>query len=217
MTVSAPLNGMAVEPKPRLWTVEPKFEGEDVFVIASGFSLRDQDPESLRGKKLIVINHSYRWAPFAEVWFWMDREFFEVARDNIRKWKGLAVTTCTSCKVDMPRKIKLIDTPQVHGLCKDPTGVASGKTSGHSAINLAYHMGAKRIILLGYDMRIQYGGRTHFADDLVSEFPWMYKNIMIPAFPKIAADLEKAGVPVLNATPNSALEVFPKVDLENVL
>lgn len=210
-----PAGTKSASPKP--WTIEPIFQGTDVFVIGSGYSLRHQDPRVLKDKNVIVVNRSHQWAPFAQVLFWMDPAIFEAIRDGVKKWKGLAVTTCEISKATMPRKIKLIKSPQVTGLCTDPTGVASGKNSGHAAINLAYHMGAKRIILLGFDMRVGYGQTSHFTDDVNEAQPWRYKDTYIPAFSQIAIDLNEAGVPVLNATPKSALETFPKVDLADVL
>lgn len=217
MTVEASPTRAKPNKQYKPWTIEPIFKGTDVFVVGSGYSLRNQDPNALKGKNIIVINRSLQWAPFAHVLFWMDKAIFDIIESDVRKWKGLAVTTCLPCKAEMPRKIKLVTSPQVLGLCVDPTGISSGKNSGHGAINLAYHLGAKRIILLGFDMRVGYGQTSHFTDDTHEPQPWRYKDSYIPAFNQIAIDLEQAGVPVLNATPKSALEAFPKVDLADVL
>jgi hypothetical protein len=40
------------------------------------------------------------------------------------------------------------------GLELAPTGIRTGKNSGYQAINLAVHLGATRILLLGYDMQL---------------------------------------------------------------
>ncbi len=214
-TTSPAAKKIARPPKP--WAVEKIFDGEDVFVVGSGYSLRFQDPNLLRDRNVIVINRSHEWAPFAQVLFWMDQPIFHQIADAVRKWRGLAITTCVPCKAEMPRKIKLLTSPQEVGLCRDPQGLASGKNSGHAAINLAYHFGAKRIILLGFDMRVGYGQTSHFTDDVHEPQPWRYKDSLIPAFKQIAADLDQTGVPVLNATPRSALEAFPKINLADVL
>lgn len=108
-----------------------------------------------------------------------------------------------------------------YGLCRDPLGVASGKNSGHAALNVAYHMlkapkRGGRIVLIGYDMR-QVRGKSHAHRAEATTPIWQYRNIFVPAFIEIAEELEKEGIETLNATPDSALQVFPQVNLRDVL
>jgi len=110
---------------------------------------------------------------------------------------------------------------QDYGLCRDPAGIAFGKNSGHSGINVAYHLlgepkRGSRLVLLGYDMR-QVNGKSHAHRERATTPPWQYRNIFVPSFIDIAEELKKEGIECLNATPQSALEVFPHVDLRDVL
>ncbi len=40
------------------------------------------------------------------------------------------------------------------GLSKDPSMIFAGGNGGHQAMNLAFHLGAARIVLIGYDMKV---------------------------------------------------------------
>jgi len=93
-----------------------------------------------------------------------------------------------------------------------------GNNSGYQAINLAYLLGAKSIILLGFDMKRQ-AGKTHFFGD----HPY-HKNHQGPNddvmrrwcanFVQLAADLKQEGVTVYNATRETALKAFEQRDLQ---
>ncbi len=130
-------------------------------------------------------------------------------------YKGQWFTGSTDFK-DHPQVNALQITGQT-GLETEPTGLRHGSNSGYQAINLAVHLGAKRIILLGYDMR-QDGGRNNWHDEarpLAS--PDVYKQSMLPHFDTLVEPLRERGVEVINATPDSALECFPKISLEDAL
>ena len=92
-----------------------------------------------------------------------------------------------------------------------------GGNSGYQAINLCYLKGAKRIILLGYDMQ-RTGGKSHHHGDhpghlsRSSSYGAWVKN-----FRHLASDLKGQGVEVLNATRETALDSFQKVNLEDVI
>jgi hypothetical protein len=73
-------------------------------------------------------------------------------------------------------------------------------------------MGAARIVLLGFDMRIA-DGRSHCHDDYESRDPNLYETDFRPAFEGWNAAAFRAGVEVVNATPGSALTEFAVVDL----
>lgn len=84
-------------------------------------------------------------------------------------------------------------------------------------MNLAYVLGAKKMILLGFDMQ-ETGGKSHWHGNhpgaLNRHSP--YKS-WIPNFERLARDLRDAGVDVVNATRETALNCFKKVNLEDAL
>jgi hypothetical protein len=103
------------------------------------------------------------------------------------------------------------------GLEEAPTGLRTGKNSGYQAINLAYHLGAARVVLVGYDMRPDAKGRHHWF----GSHPYPTLDPPYPAlleyFGTIAGPLAARGVEVLNATPDSALSCFRRATLEEAL
>lgn len=126
----------------------------------------------------------------------------------------------------------------MEGLSLDPLWIRGGGNSGYQAVNLAVHLGAKKIVLIGFDMKGS-GGKVHWHD---AHPPGMNnprdgRFIVVPTadggtqrifskgnfenwcetFATAVPDLERAGVEVVNATEVSALTVFPMARLEDVL
>ena len=58
--------------------------------------------------------------------------------------------------------IRMIENTGSDGLEPRPTGVRTGGSDGYQAINLAFHFGVKRIVLLGYDMKFGADGQVHW-------------------------------------------------------
>ena len=114
--------------------------------------------------------------------------------------------------------IKILRKGNKFGLEEAKDTLSHGNNSGYAAINLAYHLGAKRIILLGYDMGND-GKRGHHHDGYPVPVTGdnIYRDQFIPGF-KILADLLKTkGIEVYNASPNSLLNTWPKITLEKAL
>jgi len=120
-----------------------------------------------------------------------------------------------------------VEHPQVHalrltgqtGLELDPSGLRHGSNSGYQAINLAVHLGAKKIILLGYDMKTN-GARTHWHDESrppSNVFAYTLSQVLLPHYSSLVKPLKQLGISVINATPDSALNAFPKATLEEAL
>lgn len=95
-----------------------------------------------------------------------------------------------------------------------------GSNSGYQAINLAYLLGASKIVLLGYDMQRD-GEQVHFFGNHPYHKPgggptnslmkdWCEK------FVALARDLNNEGVEVINATRKTALTAFDRLVLEEV-
>lgn len=93
-----------------------------------------------------------------------------------------------------------------------------GNNSGYQAINLAYLLGAKSIILLGFDMKRK-AGKTHFFGHHPYHRPEQGPTDEIMQrwcnnFVQLAADLKSEGVTVYNATRDSVLNAFERRELE---
>ncbi len=212
-----------------IWTVPKMWDGETCFILAGGPSLTGFDASVLGSRRVLTINDSWRIAPERSINYYCDGLFW-TSQIGLNRWslgmtrsfhdqiyKGFWVTSAPGFE----------DHPQVHalrltgqrGLELDPTGLRHGSNSGYQAINLAYHLGAKRIVLLGYDMGCD-GPRTHWHEeprDPAASFSVTLEKSFLPHFETLAEPLRSAGVEVINATPRSALTVWPRVPLEEIL
>lgn len=212
-----------------IWSVPRIYVGETFFLLAGGPSLRSFDPERLRGRFVITINDSWRMKPDATVCYFCDASWWELSSavnapsldGRIRFHDSIYRSRWVSGSSDFrehPQVNALSITGQI-GLEVLPTGLRHGSNSGYQAINLAYHFGAKRIVLLGYDMKTE-GRRTHWHDSLREPehvFSKTLSQSMLPLFDHLVEPLKNAGVEVINANPDSALNCWPKEPLENLL
>jgi len=228
------------------WQVPKTWEGETAFIIAGGPSLRTMvidkqgakkpelfDASILRKRgRVITINDAWALAPWADVNYFYDSSWWRMQIDkNPGAWDrktGMVYRTFhdqiykgfwVSGSQDFATH------PQVHalrltgqtGLETKSDGLKHGSNSGYQCINLAYLFGAKRIVLLGYDMQPATNGRTHWhSEPRQSNFAQVLKLSMLPHFETLVQPLKEAGVEVLNANPNSALQCWPKVTVEQV-
>lgn len=87
-------------------------------------------------------------------------------------------------------------------------GVCGGGNSGYQAVNLAYILGAKTILLLGFDMHGDHYFGQH-QKPLRNGSPF---NLFIESFKTITKDVE-----IINCTRHSALHCFPEMSIDHVL
>jgi hypothetical protein len=199
----------------KIGKIEPIYKGETIYLIGGGPSLKDFDFNKLKGKICIAINKAILYVPFAQVAYWTDTRVYHWYQKQIKDFVGLKVT-------NKPRPIEegiinLLDTGKT-GLELKNNGIRHGNNSGYAAMNLAYHLGAKRIVLLGFDMHIQ-NRQTHWHEGYNIPMPRanLYESSMLPNFETIVEPLEKQGVEVINANPKSAITCFKKMKLEQAL
>jgi hypothetical protein len=200
-----------VIPVPRIW------DGETAVILAGGPSLIAEDIEAVRGRaRVIAIKDAVWLAPWADAFYccggeivgtWWKHYGAELLFEGLRYTLDPKAGDYASV---------LRDTG-VTGLELDPSGLRTGKNSGYQAINLAVHLGASRIVLLGYDMQQAPDGRHHwFGAHPYNKREPPYQALL-ELWPSIVEPLRHCGVTVLNASRSSALDVFPRVSLEAAL
>lgn len=214
---------------PKIW------QDATCLVIAGGPSLKDYKHDIRPKVRVITINDSWKLAPFADVHYfcdksWWDRQLAINPRINIsgkniedvrsfhdQIYKGNWITISPDF-IDHPQVKQLHNFGQ-KGMSEDPSGLYHGNNSGYQAIQLAYLFGAKRIILLGYDMQVV-NGKTHWHNDNpipANAFQQEIEKSFLPFYGLLADKLQEKGIQVINATPDSALEVFPKMSLKDAI
>lgn len=91
-------------------------------------------------------------------------------------------------------------------------GLFFGYSVIFAAINLAYLMGASRIILAGVDMN----DCSHFLDKRGSQNPFPSLDIIIRDFERVKDFARKRGAEIFNANPDSAVTCFPVIDIRGL-
>lgn len=209
----------------KLWEAPPIWSGQTVVCVASGPSLNEEEIQYCyeSGYKMIAVNDAYKMAPFADIlyacdWWWWNQN------DCVPDFNGVRVGLGWNFERQQPfsgwaaskeaKKINLIGSTGTEGLeTKNRKGVRTGGNSGYQAINLAFHMGARNIFLLGYDMKPDENGKNHFFGEHQNRISPPYEQF-IKNFNTIAEPLAKSKVRVINCNVNSALDMFDKVELE---
>ena len=228
------------------WQVPKIWKDETCFILGGGSSLLSQFevPEDLisevkskstklgslrhyfsplEAKHVIAVNMSYRLGNFVDILFFGDTSYYRRNRIQIlRDFKGLKVTCMNNInyiKDGVKYLVRDKDCKQL-GISEKPAAVRWGYNSGAAAINLAYHLGVKRIVLLGFDMCLGDNNNQHwhglYAKRNIKTIQSVFDRHK-QAFPAIAKDAERLGIEILNCSPISTITEFKKVSLKDVL
>jgi len=199
----------------QFWTVPREWAGETCFIVGGGPSVSGLDPERLRGRRVIVINRSYKLIPWADVLYFCDAHWWlQDGRDVKQIFEGKYIASIAMVKDPI---VKRLENAGREGLELAPTGLRHGTNSGFQSINLAYHFGAKRIVLLGFDQKVGAGDVTHHhggygvPPDIVRH---VLRATMLPHFASLVEPLEAQGVEVFNACADSALTHWPRMTID---
>jgi hypothetical protein len=205
------------------WNPIPLFKGATVFCLASGPSLTRAVADRLRdaGARAIVVNSSCALAPWADVLYFTDSGWYEPRRELVANWTGAVVSMSRTAKRELPDKVNRVegqgDPMGPPSFARGRSVIQQGRSSGHTAVSLAIAMGAARVVLVGYDMRVVDGREHHHAEYSGARDLDQYAREFVPAFNGWRAAAEAVGAEIVNATPGSAVTEFPFVDLEDML
>lgn len=208
--------------------------------LASGPSLTQDDVDYVKGKATVIaVNDAIRLAPWADVVCSIDQMWWGNHYQAMRSFSGLKVRThpslhqvpqkppskryCQGCYRALPLSgacwcegIVTFRNGGRDGLSLQPDTICTGENSGTAAINVAVHLGARRVLLLGYDMGPDGRGRRHFFDTcattITSPFVQFRKHTAT-----MAEGLKAAGIAVFNCSRVSALDCFPRLPLREAL
>ncbi len=190
---------------PRIWT------GETCFIIGGGPSVNKINPKDLKGKRIITTNDAYRLFPFAEFCFFFDFDWFERNRTELARFTGIKVSIAGKThEIPWLRELKR---GSKNCLSAVPTVVNHGVNSGHCAINLAVLLGATRIILVGFDMRVVDSNHNFHQNHEKRMKETLYAEEFIPSFDSLVDPLHILGIEIFNTTLDSAMNCFPKQEL----
>ena len=223
--------------QPPLWKVPRLWPERRVWLLGGGPSLRQRAGVNPRTKKpdtvfsvlsnyltpvhserVIAVNQAFRLGQWVDVCFFGDRQWHKWNAERLRHWGGLLVSCADERLVS--RRVMYLGRSRKLGLERRNNMVAWQKNSGASAINLAYHFGAASVVLVGFDGEPQghtKNKRHHWHNDYPDMGPkFSPYGKWGQTFNRIQADAEKLGLEIINANPDSAIEAFPKAELEDL-
>lgn len=214
-------------PKIKYWRVPRIWNGSTAYIIGGGPSILSTNLELIKSKRVIGCNDAYSLGSWIDIcyfgdWYWFIKHWKkEIKRGDggchpgLKAFKGLRVTNNINVAVAGVSGIKVLRRFG-DGVITIPGAVAWNGNTGASAINFAVNLGAKKIVLLGFDMAFK-KGEPNWHEPLKKEArEECYKDRFIPNIATMVEPLKRLNIEVLNATPGSQLKAFPMVKLEDV-
>lgn len=206
-----------------------KHYGGTVACIGTGPSLKLQQVEAARRKGFRLFGCNNVWelcdltVHYACNEGWWDHYWSpDLAATTAEKW------TCNKAAADR-YGLNWVAEKNAPGLSTDPSVIHHGHGSGYTLLNLAYLMGAERIVLLGYDMKYapDYDGYQQQAGSgprhYFGEYPpnlqhWPKVKVrdgvhveLVDLYRSVA---RQGLVEILNCSADSAIDCFPKVGID---
>jgi len=195
-----------------LASVSRAWEGETVLCVGGGPSTTQELVNLARGRcRVIVINNAYALAPWADAHYFADFHWWQWHKDKpeYKAFEGQRISIQDSAQhfhKDEP-SIYVLRNGGGQGLSDKPDAVNTGSNSGFQVLNIAYLSGAKKILLLGYDMRFE-KGRCHWHAPHPNRTPEQSYHRYAKRFSTTENQLKAAGVDVVNCSPGSMIRNF---------
>lgn len=185
----------------------------DIYIVGGGASLQSFTWSWLLGRRVVAVNRAYEVVPEAEVIYFSDLRFWTWHQQSLENHGGRKVTSAVHVK---EKNVEHVQITGLTGIDVEPGKIRQGNNSGYGAINLAVHLGAKRIFLLGFDMNF-IGGRCHWHDGYPVINTEKTLKRMVAYFDTTVEPLNRIGVEVVNLNPDSAIKCFSKARPEEFL
>lgn len=127
------------------WTITPEWAGETVAILGAGPDMTAELAETARGYKTIAVNRAVKFAPWADMFVALDphHPFWEEA-ENVG-FKGIRVCGI-ECDIDARypgMMYENVNMGEAHDI--------SIRNNALAAVRIAERMGAKKIVLIGFD------------------------------------------------------------------
>lgn len=160
-------------------------DNDTVAVLCTGPSLSAADVEQLRGVcRVVAVSDAVYLAPWADALVSYDRAWWVAHADTADKFRGKKY----HCHV--------VDLPDMEAIRP------GGGNSGCLGLLVAYRMGAKKILLLGADLKGSHFFGPHTRPGL--------RNTELAKFDIMRRQFDALRtLPVINCSSNSALACFP--------
>ena len=203
---------------------------DTIIIVCTGPSLKDFDFDNIKDKGYIIaVNDAGKYVPFADAWFTLDpwgvgtngrqlpKKFDGTMYAAVPEDYALSHAKTTDHRVYSNSSLRYLHripfhtTPDIQpyeyltwGLSEDTSCINTGN-SGFGALNLAYHMNPKRIILLGLDASSGYFFDENKRTRSLNHLPLIFRSTV--------PQLKKKKIEVLNGSPTSNIDCFSRYTL----
>lgn len=187
---------------------------DTIICVASGPSINQKQIDQIKqsDRFTICVNRSFELLPNCDCIFacgirwWY--EYYELTQTYSPESKLYTIAGIGS-HFYKKRKIgkEIIELPYTSGVGLGKDQLIHGGNSGYMAVNLAYLLGAKKIILVGYDHQHTNGKRHWHSDYNKKKFPYNADHIdrMVYNFEILAQDLINEEIDIVNCSIETAL------------
>jgi hypothetical protein len=179
----------------------------------------------LHDKHVIGINVAYLIGDWIDIIFYGDSGFFLKHQVGLATFPGIKVSCHPTAERISWVKYTPRDRKHPRGISDNPRMASWNGNSGAAAISIAANAGAKRIILLGFDMKLSEDKMQHWHNVYGRNHknPNPRKPHHLPfdrhlkGFAEIAKDAKRRDIEILNACPDSAIHEFPKYSVKELI
>lgn len=173
----------------------------------------------LESRSVIVVNTTFRAAMWADVLYTNDDDWLDLYIEETKdEFQGRVICGHPDWRGDDYVHHVPFDRDAEGLRSQKPGHIAWGMNSGGAAISLAAYLGARRIILLGYDQQWT-GGEPRWHGrhpaGLQNQKPGFHR--WAKWFTQAAIDADACGIQIVNASRATSLTCFPCVALEDAL
>jgi len=218
-----------------------RHRGERCVIVANGPSLNGMALERLRGEHVIGLNKIFLGLPrlgfFPRYHVAVNPKVVVQSAEQIRalacvKFIARRAAAAAGLREDALTHLVETNPPPARFSTDLAHGLHEGWTVTYAALQVAWHLGFSRVVLIGLDHRYRFDGapneaRTmrgadpnhfdagYFADGQDWDNPDLARSE--ESYRIARAQFESAGRSIVDATPGGACPVFSRIDLEHAL
>lgn len=198
--------------------MKKQFEGQTVICVGSGPSLTDEQVRIAEESNhpIIAVNDNFKKVVHPDIIFacdimWWYKNYLDIV-DTIdpeytELWTITSIGSHFKKKKPLQYSIPINEVGYYQQAGLGLSKVHHGGNSGYIAVNLAYLMGASKIILIGYDHKHTYGKAHWFGDHDMTKLRKNAEDVdrWVRNFESLSHGLNREGIDLVNCSIETAI------------
>jgi hypothetical protein len=225
----------------KIETYKDIYDGEKCFIVGTGPSLTVEDVKKLKGSISIGVNTLYKlfheadWK--SDYYCIIDPDTYGNIKDELSGYKDIPLFYAENRILDknvkgIPFELNCsafyrLKAPDVFSFTNFSPDldkyIYDGASVVYAALEIAVYMGFKEIYLLGVDCNYElsreelHNSKLSYSKDYNYNWTKQTGLTMIEGFKVAKAYADEHGIKIFNVTRGGMLEVFPRVNLDDVV